>query len=666
MAFYDKNLFDKDSIGKDDENMAVEKLIRMLLSSNELSLARNILESLGEKYNHLLFELEVQAGNYKRALEIYNYLPKDKQQTYLHVAQTIENDADNVSEALEKVIKEYTSENYPIFVAEIQKLKRSYPQVVEVIALELLAAIRRNDKKKIKNLSEILSQIDKTHPVLSRAKMKTAIKSFLGPAVLITLFVIVLSNLIVSIFSLTTSGSVSTLILGKKIDELSTNLSTFSSKTDQQIAKIVQSIDILKASLDYVDKKVSSENTTTFVQNNDTTFEVLNDQIKFLADKIVQLEKEVKAINISKTTQNIQNGQIVYDKQSLSNLSTSVAELKSQMEKMLSKLNSIFGTIQIQSQSKNYDLSFDELKKNTLSLVAKLELISQKMFAIEKEIEKLKIQQYVTDGDSTQTSYQNFEKVESIEARLVELKDQISKLISAKVDASDIETVKEQVELLSKKLNIALQGISQIPQQNTQTFQQASVDAEGRLKSMEANISEIQQILKNMTSSENSIASKEISDIKESISKLENTLSNLTKEITDIKAQVSKFTSQDVTIKNLQQSSIQTTTVQSTSDNQTANDIGKLIRETKDLRELFLIGLRFYNNAQYEESNKILSYVRNQLEGIDVYFKEDVYYYEIVSKFKLGNKDDALGIFQEYKKLYPTGQYIKELSSMFK
>jgi len=61
-----------------DESRAVEKFIRLLIANNELSLARNILEALGEKYSYLLFELEVQAGNYKRAVEIYNYLPKDK------------------------------------------------------------------------------------------------------------------------------------------------------------------------------------------------------------------------------------------------------------------------------------------------------------------------------------------------------------------------------------------------------------------------------------------------------------------------------------------------------------------------------------------------------------------------------------------------------------
>jgi len=56
---------------------SVERFIRFLISNNEISLARNILEALDKKYNHLLFELEVKAGNYARAVEIFNFMPKE-------------------------------------------------------------------------------------------------------------------------------------------------------------------------------------------------------------------------------------------------------------------------------------------------------------------------------------------------------------------------------------------------------------------------------------------------------------------------------------------------------------------------------------------------------------------------------------------------------------
>jgi len=59
-----------------------------LISNNEISLARNILEALGKKYNHLLFELEVKAGNYARAVEIFNFMPKERQELYIHIVET--------------------------------------------------------------------------------------------------------------------------------------------------------------------------------------------------------------------------------------------------------------------------------------------------------------------------------------------------------------------------------------------------------------------------------------------------------------------------------------------------------------------------------------------------------------------------------------------------
>ncbi|MFN3327972.1 MAG: hypothetical protein ACK40U_03830, partial [Fervidobacterium pennivorans] len=168
---------------------SVERFIRFLISNNELSLARNILEALGKKYNHLLFELEVKAGNYARAVEIFNFMPREQQELYIHVVESIEKDVSKVSEALERILKEFNEENYPIVIAEIQKIKKEFPQVIEIIAMELLTALKRGDKKKIQLLSEILSQLDRTHPVLTQVKKQ---KSF---GIIIIIFFLIIHHI---------------------------------------------------------------------------------------------------------------------------------------------------------------------------------------------------------------------------------------------------------------------------------------------------------------------------------------------------------------------------------------------------------------------------------------------------------------------------------------
>jgi len=45
--------------------------------------------------------------------------------------------------------------------------------------MELLTALKRGDKKKIQLLSEILSQLDKTHPVLTQVKKQKSLGTFL-------------------------------------------------------------------------------------------------------------------------------------------------------------------------------------------------------------------------------------------------------------------------------------------------------------------------------------------------------------------------------------------------------------------------------------------------------------------------------------------------------
>jgi len=615
-----------------DESRAVEKFIRLLIANNELSLARNILEALGEKYSYLLFELEVQAGNYKRAVEIYNYLPKDKQQNYLHIIQRIENDAENVAESIEKIIKEYEQENYAVFIAEVQKLKRTYPQVVEAIAFELLAAIRKNDKKRIKLLSELLYQIDKSHPLLSRVKSGKNLTPIIGSAFLIVLFVIVLANLLVSVFSLTKSGSLELSSLDNKITNISKSIESFSNKSNQEMRNISQTIEIIKTSIEYLDNKISQIQPQTSESNN-VSLKSINEQFQFISEKINSLEKSINSIKIYSTNQTsnqknqgTQTKEYVYDEQFILEVSKSLVGIKNEMTKIYEK-------IQNQTSSKDYSQDFQILRENIKNLSSKIDSMNQ----------------VVQNMQNTQ-----------------EKADLSSKIDELKAAINEIRTNQPEVKNIQEQLNILIDRINKLQVNSSQNVQSASpsMNIEDKISSIESQLLKIIESLNNIKDSKTteSVKIEDVTQIKNSVASLGDTVSKIEKEISEIKEQMNRIEKSLSDSSNVSKPTNQSTQVQVQNNSVNIQDI---LKETKDLREIFLIGLRYYNNSQYEISNEIMAYLRDQLEGIDIYFKEDVFYYEIMSKLKLGDKSAASKIYQNYKKEYPSGQYIKELEQFF-
>lgn len=658
--------FENDGFTMGNESDTVEKFVRALINRNELSLARNIIGTLGEDYNHLLFELEVQSGNYKKALEIFNYLPKEKQQKYIHIVDTIEKDAEKVSDAFKNLIKNLQSEKFPIFIAEAQRLRKDYPQVVEVVALELIAAVRKGDKRKIKLLSEILEQIDRTHPALSQIRKNKNFGSIFAPTILIVLFAIVLSNLIISIFSLSTSDVVAFSELNKQISNVGRSLDELKKETERnsgEFDSINQNIESLKATLGDINKFVADiKQGTSKASFDGIQFEEiskiltgLEKNIEYLVSYVKSLDKKIGVAEVSennqtkttdsKSSQNVRS--IKYDEDNMNRLLSDFVEIKRTIGVLSQQLDAI-----VTKQFNDYYSKMDEL-------AVAIRQIDSKIEDIKLLFEKANISSKDNNiGDLVQKTT---EKIDTIQK-------EISSLLIGNL--SNTEKINE-LSVLSKNLSLVLQQLDEIKNivkdsqnksQNLKTTVGSNediVDIKNKLDKLEKKVDSINELISTLKIQEkesNELNTKEISCLKESILNLEKVVDELKKSLENTNKQILELRTNLTTLTKIDSN---------TQENAEMSDVQKILKETKDLYELYVIGLRYYSNRLYKEAIYILGYVEDQISGLDVYFKEDTYYYQIMSYLKLGDKQNAQKKFQEYKKLFPSGNYIKELEALF-
>lgn len=725
--------FKSGSFTQNNENNAVEIFIRTLVSQNELSLARNIITSLGEDYNHLLFEVEVQAGNYKKAMEIFNYLPKEKQQMYIHIADTIEKDAEKVSEVFGNLIRNLQSENFPVFIVEAQKLKKDYPQIIEVIALELIAAVRRGDKKKIRTLSNILEQLDKSHPALSQVRKSKNLMSVFAPAILIALFVIVLSNLIISIFSLITSDTVAFSNLNKQITNIGKTLDSLSNQNAQnnnQLNSLLESIENLKQSLEKINNLIEESRNQNASQDSVSkdlltkmneeldrfkkNLETVLFNIRTLDNKISALslsgntktDSTVKAANIidqERLIQSVKDNEEKLNKllndftelnKSISNLSQKVEaghtikynseydskinELILSIENIISEITQIKANIK-ESYYQNYqvkgsnDNSLTQIEGTLQNLLKTMDnankpgnieeistlkdminMILQQLDEIKSQFDRKSQPQSTENTDSQKPTNDLTQDIVAIKNKLNMLEQNIEKMKNAEVISNEISNLKVSVYNLEKLIDELKKSPTYLNQDIT--------NIKNKLNSLEQKVEEIKSLVDTLKTPEkqlNELSNNEVSNLKLAISNLEkvieelkSSIKNTNEQLTDIKTNLSEVNKSGK--------------IESTSQKVTnLSDVQRVIRETKDLYELYRAGISYYLNKLYQEALYVLIYVEDQLEGIDVYFKEDVYYYQIMSYLKLGDNQNAQKKFQEYKKAFPSGRYVNELGALF-
>ncbi|NLH38410.1 MAG: hypothetical protein GX468_09850 [Thermotogaceae bacterium] len=741
----------EDFEGNDTRSDVVEKFLRMLIVRNELSLARNLIESLGDSYNHVLFELEVKAGNLKRAVEIYNLLPKDKKQIYLHMVEGIENDAEEVARSLEKILREFQTENYPIVIAEAQKLKRSFPQVVEVVAIELLTAIRKGDKKKIKTLSDILRQLDKSHPVLSQVKSSHGNASAIIPAIIVTIFALVLINLFISVFSLTKSPALELGNVESGIKDIASKMQSYNTQSSAQIAALSDALVTIKASLDYLDQKLSQAmKSATYTDisssssQNDALVENLvksiEDQMKLISDKISKMEKSIASIDSSKvSSSNLGN---VADVNNAANVNVDLTPITKELSNLKAKMDALSSKMQslVDSSSATNMVDRTEIRSIDEKIMQQTEVILQlreRIDTLTQSIESLKqsaaasqnLSQISAQPTQTTQTMQSPQSVQSIQSTQVPAQSNMDEVaINSRLDAltSTVSTLSKEISNLKETFNNAMSKLnesnsnaqndptSNVPTSTTpidQQFNRQDEDTLNAIKSLESKLTNLEKSLaelkdtnnqndKNVSSKIDAISTvvssltKQIATINDSISKintqsqttnsdvsklssavntLQKNLDTLSKDVSNVSKQLDDLKKSVDTLKNAAATTTSTQNTQSTQNSQTSQstngttvDVQKIIKETRDLRELFLIGLRFYSNEQYENAIMIFSYLEVQLDGIEVYFKEDVYYYEIKSYLSLNDVAKASKKYQDYKVKYPTGQYLNELNTYFK
>jgi len=739
--------------GNDTRSDVVEKFLRMLIVRNELSLARNLIESLGDSYNHVLFELEVKAGNLKRAVEIYNLLPKDKQQIYLHMVEGIENDAEEVARSLEKILREFQTENYPIVIAEAQKLKRSFPQIVEVVAIELLTAIRKGDKKKIKTLSDILRQLDKSHPVLSQVKSSHGNASAIIPAIIVTIFALVLINLFISVFSLTKSPALELGNVESGIKDIASKMQSYNTQSSAQIAALSDALVTIKTSLDYLDQKLSqamksatytdisssSSQNDAFVEN---LVKSIEDQMKLISDRISKMEKSIASIDSSKvSSSNIGN---VADVNNAANVNVDLTPITKELSNLKAKMDALSSKMQslVDSSSATNMVDRTEIRSIDEKIMQQTEVILQlreRIDTLTQSIESLKqsaaasqnLSQISAQPTQTTQTIQSPQSVQSVQSTQVPAQSNMDEVaINSRLDAltSTVSTLSKEISNLKETFNNAMSKLNESnsnAQNNStgsvststtlttstqpvdQQFNRQDEDTLNAIKSLESKLTNLEKSLaelkdtnnqndKNVSSKIDAISTvvssltKQIATINDSISKintqsqttnsdvsklsstvstLQKNLDTLSKDVSNVSKQLDDLKKSVDTLKN----AATTTSTQSAQTSQTSQstngttvDVQKIIKETRDLRELFLIGLRFYSNEQYENAIMIFSYLEVQLDGIEVYFKEDVYYYEIKSYLSLNDVAKASKKYQDYKVKYPTGQYLNELNTYFK
>lgn len=734
----------EDFEGNDTRSDVVEKFLRMLIVRNELSLARNLIESLGDSYNHVLFELEVKAGNFKRAVEIYNLLPKDKKQIYLHMVEGIENDAEEVARSLEKILREFQTENYPIVIAEAQKLKRSFPQVVEVVAIELLTAIRKGDKKKIKTLSDILRQLDKSHPVLSQVKSSHGNASAIIPAIIVTIFALVLINLFISVFSLTKSPALELGNVESGIKDIASKMQSYNTQSSAQIAALSDALVTIKTSLDYLDQKLSQAmKSATYTDisssssQNDALVENLvksiEDQMKLISDRISKMEKSIASIDSSKvSSSNLGN---VADVNNAANVNVDLTPITKELSNLKAKMDALSSKMQslVDSSSATNMVDRTEIRSIDEKIMQQTEVILQlreRIDTLTQSIESLKqsaaasqnLSQISAQTTQTTQTMQSVQSVQSVQSTQVPAQSNMDEVaINSRLDAltSTVSTLSKEISNLKETFNNAMSRLnesnsnaqndptSNVPTSTTSTDQQFNRQDEDTLnaiKSLESKLTNLEKSLAELKDTNNqndrnvsskidaistvvSSLTKQIATINDSISKintqsqttnsdvsklsstvstLQKNLDTLSKDVSNVSKQLDDLKKSVDTLKNAATTTSTQSTQTSQSTNGTTVDVQKIIKETRDLRELFLIGLRFYSNEQYENAIMIFSYLEVQLDGIEVYFKEDVYYYEIKSYLSLNDVAKASKKYQDYKVKYPTGQYLNELNTYFK
>ncbi|MEN3008432.1 tetratricopeptide repeat protein [Pseudothermotoga sp.] len=253
---------------------AVERLIRELIRENQLSKARGILSIFQDDYPHLMLELEAASGNWMAVLKLYERLSEEKKEEYKTLYKTAqERVKENYKEDIKDSFEEMDRANLEGAMAILESVSKTYPELVEAIALKLELARRKGDKAREKIFEDLLKKLDASHPTL--LKKPEGIRKLSFDMIML---VLISATLIFSILGVLFSGprkaELSKIFEEKlaPISEQTKNLNEISKQLSMQIGsvesklqemtqtdvKLAQDLSVLKSQINGVLSEIES------------------------------------------------------------------------------------------------------------------------------------------------------------------------------------------------------------------------------------------------------------------------------------------------------------------------------------------------------------------------------------------------------------------------
>ncbi|ABR31627.1 hypothetical protein SU69_09050 [Thermosipho melanesiensis] len=169
-------------------NSNLINFVRKILRDNKFDLAKSIIEVVEREYPFLKFEFSILSGDFESAREIFNLL--DYKYKEFYGVSLFEKEV--LIEELENAINRvYNSLDESI---DFNSIKEEYPEVVELISLELKNAIRKNDKENIQYLKELLKNFDPNTDLKvenNSASQKSLNVLVMGISIIILIFTVI-------------------------------------------------------------------------------------------------------------------------------------------------------------------------------------------------------------------------------------------------------------------------------------------------------------------------------------------------------------------------------------------------------------------------------------------------------------------------------------------
>lgn len=253
---------------------AVERLIRELIRENQLSKARGILSIFQDDYPHLMLELEAASGNWMAVLKLYERLSEEKKEEYKTLYKTAqERVKENYKEDIKDSFEEMDRANLEGAMAILESVSKTYPELVEVIALKLELARRKGDKAREKIFEDLLKKLDASHPTLLR-KSEGVRKLSFDMIMLILISATLIFSILGVLFSGPRKAELSKIFEEKlaPISEQTKNLNEMSKRLSMQIGsvesklqemtqtdvKLAQDLSVLKSQINGVLSEIES------------------------------------------------------------------------------------------------------------------------------------------------------------------------------------------------------------------------------------------------------------------------------------------------------------------------------------------------------------------------------------------------------------------------